>query len=371
MRKLASIQRIAALKPIEGADKIEVAQILGWEVVVRKNEFKIGDLVVYIEIDSIVPDKPEFAFLADRKFRVRTIRLRKQVSQGIAFPLSILPVNEKYQEDDDVTDVLGIIKYDPQAAEEAKAADNAKSKSKVLRFCMRFSLFRWLYSKITSKDKRWPSWIQKTDEDRVQICGRLLKEHGHCLFYITEKLDGQSATYFTVKNRIWGMRRLVFGLCSRNIRLRKRDTSTYWQIESKYDIGNKMLKINKHKFVIQGEIVGGKVQGNKYKLPELDFFVFNVIEDGKRYDLSKLVEFCNSHGFKYVPIRQYYQALPLLANAELDDDFIDIPALINMSVNRSKLNPEVWQEGLVFRRCDNGAVSFKVINPEFLLAHEE
>jgi RNA ligase (TIGR02306 family) len=92
MRKLASIQKIVDIRPIDGADKIEVAQVLGWEVVVaKKDEFKVGDLVIYIEIDSIVPDKSEFDFLRDRKFRVRTIKLRKQVSQGLILPLSILP----------------------------------------------------------------------------------------------------------------------------------------------------------------------------------------------------------------------------------------------------------------------------------------
>src|SRR5512133_1532260 len=90
-RKLASIQKIVSLTPIEGADKIEVATVLGWNVVVKKGDFKVGDACVYIEIDSILPDRPEFEFLRERKFRIKTIRLKGQVSQGICFPLSILP----------------------------------------------------------------------------------------------------------------------------------------------------------------------------------------------------------------------------------------------------------------------------------------
>ena len=113
MRRLATIQKILDLKPIPNADNILCATVQGWELVVKKDEFKIGDLCVYIEIDSIVPDKPEFEFLRDRKFRVKTIKLRKQISQGLALPLSILPQG-KYKEDDDVTEILGVIKYDPE-----------------------------------------------------------------------------------------------------------------------------------------------------------------------------------------------------------------------------------------------------------------
>ena len=113
MRKLASIQKIVALDPIEGADAIEKATVLGWQLVVRKDEFKVGDFVVYVEIDSLMPEREEFKFLMPRGMRVRTIRLRGQVSQGICFPLSILPQDFKVEEDVDCTEVLGIVKYEP------------------------------------------------------------------------------------------------------------------------------------------------------------------------------------------------------------------------------------------------------------------
>ena len=122
MRKLASIQKVLEVNPIPKADAIEVIKVLGWEIVVKKGEFQVGDNVVYIEIDSIVPDKPEFEFLRDRKFRVRTIKLRGQVSQGICFPLNILPKGN-YKEGDDVTEVIGIKKYDPQGDAERKLAE--------------------------------------------------------------------------------------------------------------------------------------------------------------------------------------------------------------------------------------------------------
>lgn len=118
-RKLASIQRIVSLSPIEGADKIEKCVVLGFELVVaKKDNFKAGDLCVYCEVDSILPDKPEFEFLRERKFRIKTIKLKQQVSQGICFPLSILPQaafhDIKWKEGADVTEILEITKYDPQ-----------------------------------------------------------------------------------------------------------------------------------------------------------------------------------------------------------------------------------------------------------------
>jgi len=144
MRNLASIQKITELRPIKGADKIEVAQILGWEVVVKKDEFKVNDLIVYIEVDSIVPEKSEFEFLRERKFRVRTIKLRKQISQGIAFPLNILPEKKrKLSENFDVTEILGITKYDPQLQEESKLKDFSNKKHS------KFINFKWKRSVIS------------------------------------------------------------------------------------------------------------------------------------------------------------------------------------------------------------------------------
>lgn len=91
MRKLASIQKIIGLEPIEGADNIMKAKVLGWELVIKKGEYAVGDFCIYCEIDSVLPNKPEFEFLKSKNFRIRTIRLRGQISQGICFPLSMLP----------------------------------------------------------------------------------------------------------------------------------------------------------------------------------------------------------------------------------------------------------------------------------------
>ena len=140
-RKLAHIEVIESLYPIEGADKTEVAKVLGWECVVKKGEFKKGDIIVYVEVDSVMPDKPEYEFLRDRKFRVRTIKLKGQISQGL-----VLPWKSGWGFiGDDVTDVLGITKYlTPSEREELNQQERklANEKNKLKKFMMRYSWFR-------------------------------------------------------------------------------------------------------------------------------------------------------------------------------------------------------------------------------------
>ncbi|MFW6246855.1 MAG: hypothetical protein ACOC22_01620 [bacterium] len=180
MRKLASIQRISNISPIPDADAIEVAQVLGWKVVVKKNQFKVNDLVVYCEIDSLMPDRPEFEFLRKNKFRIRTIRMRGQISQGICFPLDILPKHTQWHIEEmekarisgihgakgvegmDVTDILNIEKYEPPIP--AELAGEVKGAI--------------------------PSFLIKTDEDRIQILPEIPAKYGGLQFVATEKLDG-------------------------------------------------------------------------------------------------------------------------------------------------------------------------------------
>lgn len=232
MRKLATIQKIVELNPIPKADAIECAKVLGWEIVVKKGEFKIGDSVVYIEIDSIVPDKPEFEFLRDRKFRVKTIKLRGQISQGICFPLNILPQG-KYKEGDDVTDILKISKYDKQAEEEQKLNEEKLkyTNNRIHRF---FGKYPW-YRKLFFKPKKggFPKFIKKTDEDRIQLFPHICENEKDTIFISSEKIDGQSGTWFLIKNpKKWYQfgDKYTFGVCSRNLHLSKPNNSSYWTI---------------------------------------------------------------------------------------------------------------------------------------------
>jgi len=336
MRKLASIQLITNLEPIEGADWIEKATILGWQLVVKKGDFKINDKVVYCEIDSILPDKPEFGFLKSRGMRIRTIRLRGTLSQGICFPLSILPNQEDVLVGKDVTEILGVTKYEPP-----------------IPACLSGII-----------KGTFPSFIPKTDETRVQILQNLLNKYEGERCYITEKIDGSSVTYY-IKDG-------VFGVCSRNMELVEDLNNSYWKVARAMDIENKLRKLNGN-FAIQGELYGEGIQENKYRLKGQTAVFFNL------FDIDKF-SYVSFYLFQSILIDLDIPTVPVVeVNYFLERD---IPTLINKSLIRSALNPKIWAEGIVIRpieekldlllsneKFNNGRVTFKVINPEFLIGY--
>ena len=355
-RKLATIRTVANILPIEGADKIEVAVVDGWECVVKKDEkFKVGDKIVYIEIDSIVPERPEFEFLRDRKFRVKTIKLRKQISQGLVLPLSILPKGN-YKLEEDVTDVLGIKKYDPEAEIE-RVVRLPKPKSKIGKFLMRFEWYRkWKIKKY--KPLNFPNWFSKTDETRVQNLVRMFNEEYEkgTVFFETEKLDGQSFSgYIDDKNKQ--------GICSRNLSVPINGDSNYAVVYQKYDL-EKVLKELKKTFkakrlVIQGEICGPGIQGNKYKLTELKLFIFNIRVDGKLLNYDEMAEVIKPFAkLELVPVLNREFKLPAT-----------VKEMVEHSKGMSTLLPTQKREGIVVRD-KKYLISFKTINPEFLLEEE-
>ena len=372
MRHLATIERIADIRPIPNADKIEVAVIKGWECIVNKSDgFKVGDLVVYIEIDSVLPDRPEFEFMRKYKFRVKTIKLRGQVSQGLVLPLDILDkvhylgVYEK-KEGEDVTESLGIKKYDPEAAHEKMWWVKLGQQNKVvfpwwLKPFKRFKLIRnwWIRRNATITD--FPDFIKKTDEERIQnmpILFDTLKKHGTVLT-VTEKLDGTSATYF--------LRDGKFGVCSRNKQLLKEDDSPYWHVARNYHIEDFLRGLrysfgNKPKsLVIQGEIIGNGIQGNKYRRSDLALYAFNFIIDGRRVDYKDMCEYLECSAISPVPDLGFIIIHP---DWEIKD-------IVECSKGVSKFrNGTEPREGIVCRN-ELEHTSFKVINPDFLLKEEE
>ena len=366
-RNLASVQKILAIDPIPNADMIEKATVLGWEVVVaKKDNFQVGDLVVYIEIDSIVPDKPEFEFLRDRKFRVRTIKLRKQVSQGLIMPLSILK-GKNYKEGQDVTKEIGVIKYDPQGDKERRLAEEQanRTKSRIKRFMSRYPWYRRLFMPKQAK-KNWPKFIKKTDEDRIQLFPHICEQYADTEFIVTEKLDGQSGTYFLLRKPkhkfLWWEfgSEFVFGVCSRNLLRAKEDNSSYWTIAKQYGIRSILEQlIGNTKFVaIQGEIIGIGIQGNKYKLQGYDFYAFNLIFENATIPDNGMRYMLNPYNLKSVPL--------------LDDKFrllSTIPEMVEYSKGKSTLSP-ILREGVVVRNYEK-PISFKIVNPDFLLKFGE
>lgn len=360
MRKLASVQKVLSVSPIDNAQNIEKITVLGWELVAKKGEFKPGDMVVYVEVDSILPDRPEFEFMRERKFRVRTIKLRGQVSQGICFPLSILPPSGNLlKEGADVTDMVGVKKYDPQADAEKIVTERRQliHNKRMDKFFMRYKWYR--HFTIQPKRLPFPAWIKKTDEDRIQLFPNICQDYADVVFRATEKVDGQSATYFIIRNRkrMFWQSRYSFGVCSRNFQLLRKDDSSYWQVAEKYDIKRRMIGYAKehpqiNELVVQGEILGPKIQGNKYGLSELRFKIFNSFTNGVYFDTSPV--FLPSEHVEWIG----WWTLPET-----------IPQAVELAKGTSLL-ADIPREGVVLRLPD-GSFSFKIINPDFLLKYSD
>jgi len=366
MRKLATIRQISNIEPIDGADKIELATIDGWQCVVGKGEFNKDDLCVYFEIDSILPVRDCFEFMAKRHYRVKTAKFLKQISQGLVMSINdIVLVNgkkiTKYNLGDDVTELIGITKHDPQVDKEFRGTSRKKL-NPIISWMFRYEWFRRLYP--SKARKTWPLFIKKTDEERIQNMPSYIKHTG--LVYITEKLDGTSATYFYNKHK--------FGVCSRNIWLQRETNNKWWHIAKLYGIKNK-LKSCKRSIYIQGEIIGQGIQKNRYNIKDVDFYVFNVVDikTNTSYNFKELQMFCNNYNFKMVPslFTGMVYLKELFPNQSL---LLSLQEIIEFSGKDNSKLANVLREGIVVRDAvsnDINKLSFKVVNPHFLLKHGE
>ena len=362
MRKLASIQRVREVRSIDGADSIEVVQINNWNVVAKKGEYSEGDLCIYCEIDSFLPIREEFEFLRKssyRKmadgtegFRLKTIRLRGQVSQGLVLPLSVIEGPEEMkigtsrqpwgdqtqlgpyddalviEEGADVTDLLGVVRYDPPVP--ASLQGIAKGP--------------------------FPSWIPKTDEERVQNLTDRYDSWRDEDFYLTEKLDGSSATFYLKDGE--------FGVCSRNLDLVETADNTFWKVARELDIEAKIRDLKRGNIAIQGELIGEGIQGNPYRLKGQTVKLFGIYDiDHRVYYGMPMFFATTTHSLKMqtVPVLKFGMNLPE-----------SIDELIQMADGKSALNPDTDREGLVVRNWDQprNRISFKVISNLFLLGEK-
>lgn len=336
MRKLATIQIISDVQPIEGADRIALASVLGWKVVIKKGEFNPGDSAVYCEVDSFLPVKPEFEFLRKSSykkmsdgtegFRLKTIKLRGVISQGLLLPVSSLPgYPEVPQPGTDVTDILGIVKYEPPIP--AQLAGEVKGP--------------------------FPGFISKTDEERIQNLIDSLPNYKDSLFYVTEKVDGTSITIYLKDGQ--------FGICSRNLELIENPENTYWRIVRELDIENKLRKLGRN-IALQGELIGEGIQKNIYKLhgQTIKFFDAFDIDKYEYFDFSSFIKIIGDFGLATVPVIDNAFQLP-----ETVDE------ILNLANGKSVLNPAANREGLVFRATSGKRFSFKAISNNFLLSDEE
>lgn len=380
MRKLAHIENVTNIRPIEGCDNIVQCNVLGWNVIIKKNEFKEGDKCVYIEIDSVCPkDNPNFAFLEKRKYKIKTLKMKGTISQGIVFPLSILPTNKYCAIGDDVTDILKITEIEDEVPKTSVNNDlkekqfKAKHKkffnNRIVKYFMKFSWFRkfvfMFMPKHTTKKHNFPSYIVKTDETRLQNMPWVLDSCKGLPMIVTEKLDGTSSTFGLekIKNN-----KFDFSVCSRNTRQEDIDKncrledapSVYWEMAIKYDIENVLKDLQKKysadTVVIQGETIGEGIQKNKYNIEGHDLYVFNLIINGKRINSVKAREIVTRYGLNFVPI--------------LNEDFIlldSVNDMITYADGESQLR-HTLREGIVIRNYDKN-ISFKCISNKFLLKH--
>lgn len=357
MRKLASIQTVKSLAPIPGADKIEVATVLDWHLVVKKGEFKVGDACVYFEIDSILPELPVFEFMRERKFRVKTVKLRSQISQGLAVPVSSFPEVSDMPIDADVTELLGVKKYDPEAEEEQKLIQYDPPKSNVVKYLMRYGWFRNAYAKIRPKSGKFPSAISKTDETRVQAIGSIVRANaGRSDLYVTEKIDGSSMTVIKENKKLFGIiPTTTFLICSRNLALPKPDGSNFWKYVDRTNLFDRLGRCARP-VAIQGELAGPGIQKNKYGFADTRFFMFRAkwLDTGAYATFQEMRELALLCDIEVVPVIQHKYELPA-----------DVDVLVELSKGNSIFAARP-REGVVIRTYDQ-SLSFKSINPEFLL----
>lgn len=379
-RALAYIQHVTNIRPIKGADNIEQCNVLGWNLICKKGEFHEGDPCVYIEIDSKVPEREEFEFLRAKGFKVKTMKLGKFncISQGLAMPQSAFKELVGLSEGTDVTDILGI-KYsvqednarkgngDPNAKYKSMAARHQKIfKKKWARWMMRRSWGRkimfFFFGKKKDNPRGFPTFVSKTDEERVE--NQPWRIGDGKTYLATEKLDGTSCTYALERK---GRNKFEFYVCSRNVRQQDEkqecyhDHNIYWDLAFKYNIEQHLKDfLNQFPWLkwvcIQGEGVGS-VQGNPLKLTEDDLYVFNFKESQTgRWSSMAGAGQVREWGMKWVPI---------LGEVQMPDTMEELKVL---ATGKSKVNPDVMREGIVYRSLD-GSDSFKNVSREYLLKH--
>jgi len=329
MRKLVTIEKINEVKSIEGADAIESVRVRDWWVVSKKGEFKVDDFCMYFEIDSFLPVKPEYEFLLRGSkpkkmllegkeiagIRLKTIKLRGQISQGLVLPLR--DGMDDLEVGTDVSDILEVIKYEMPIPVEL--AGKAKG--------------------------FFPTFIPKTDEERIQNMAEVLSN-----FYVTEKLDGTSTTYYKKDGAL--------GVCSRNLELSESD-ATQWRIAKQLDLINTLPD----GLAIQGELIGESIQKNPLKISGQKFYCFNVfsINTNQYLGYDDMKAFCELNDIEMVPIINENFSQP----NSVDD-------LLKLAEGKSLLNENSEREGIVVRpkiemKYNGARLSFKAISNKYLL----
>ena len=375
-RELAYIVRVSETKELDGYDKVHLCSVLGWQCIAPK-DIKVGDLVVYFEIDSkLSAEDPRFAFMAKRKFVVKTIKMCGTLSQGLILPLSEFPELKNCKEGDFVTDKLNVEKHEPNkqpvksAVSDTQKMINSHKKlfrNPIVKFLMRFRLFAWFFKKILLDKKKdnnkWPEWLPKTGSERIQNLPMLL---GSDETYITtEKVDGASTSFILdEKNKYMVASHNVIKDPEKDSDGGKYFKNNIWaESGTKYNMEEvlKSLKIvhGLNTVAIQGETYGDKVQKRSYSLKnnKHDFVVFHIWFDGKRLPIKDMIKICEDRNLPHVHVYDYDYKIP--KSVEEIVEYVD-------SCKSAIDNGEI--EGFVFYSQD-GKRNFKCVSPNFLLKY--
>ena len=408
VRELVYVVKIDNITPIPGYDRVELAHVGGWTIVVGKGEFKTGDPAIYFEIDSKLPEVKPFTdmdFLAKKKYKVKTQRMCKSLSQGLLmsaknFGWSICgcgtggdtsvhdgivePDGTIHLIDDEsrfLTERLNVTYATPEDnARKANSADKYKRMAQRNGKLFSHQPFRWLmrrdwgkkllfvfFGRKRDKKSAWPAWVVKTDEERVQNIPWIVEDRSP--WVATEKIDGTSTTFTMRKHKgIFGTR-YEFFVCSRNVVFDKPDkkcfydTNVYTEMAEKYHAEEVLRKLldevfpNAEWVTIQGETFGEGVQKRDYSLKEHDFRAFNLITSDKgRLNSYEAANIVRPYGIEWVPILTTALVLP----TTVDD-------LLAFATGKSVIDGKS-REGIVFRSQD-GTKSFKAVSNEYLLEY--
>jgi len=346
MRKLASIQRIWKIEPIEGADRIELAHVLGWQCVVNKGQFQPMDLAVYFEVDSFLPIQEEYEFMRASSyknseilgegFRLRTMKFRGQISQGLLLPISTFPVIPKNAElGTDVTELLGVRKWEIEE---------------------RISTGGTMIGTL-------PYDIPHTDETRVQAEPELIRAFAGLEYYISTKMDGSSHSVGIDENG--------FHVTGHNYEYKDDGNSPFYEMVKAMDLKAKMrafaIKHGLKEFTIQGELCAPGIQKNRLKLTKPAWYVFTIRENGKRVGLKRMQDICSALMLETVPIEEIGMDLP--------SRYPTVEALLERADGNYPNGGK--KEGIVIRPTEpvyceliSAALSMKVVSNKYLLKNE-
>lgn len=344
-RKMATIRKISALKTIEGADRIELAVVDGWQVIVKKGEYAVGDLAIYCEVDSWVPHAvapfltksghlPK-VYMEVEGQRLKSVKMKGQLSQGLLLALDILSSEDEtlrigsFEEGEDVTEYLGILKWEKEIPANLRGVQRGN----------------------------FPTLIRKTDQERVQNLRNFEELKYAFTWEISEKMHGSSMTvYIDPQGELH--------VCSRNVDLVENADNTYWKV-ARRDFGKAIAQITEQQvfgIAMQGELIGPGINGNQYELTDFEFRLFDIQQV---FD-PELDTYCEGSNREIIADNFNLKHVPIIErNFKIPVEWT-VQELLTFAEGYSKLNGSV-REGLVFKAIEDPSVSFKVINNQWLL----